>query len=247
MSQTTAGRAVESHWYHPLLVDSAAEKHDLAIAAALSRRAIDDFAAKGDPYAVSHTVQLTSFGGSGTTALTRSFVDARLDLPPGPAQWPHKHLREPPSGDDVPAGFRVVYPLSDPRDAVLSLFRRGIQDGHWRWLRRVEPTVATPESLTDLEHFLAAGIDEFDLADHVDRWRAHPPGYPVMFVRFDRIDEVWDRLAEFVGLPEGHPPVAYRARASDWRSEPPEVREPLHALYGDLAAQIESRPPMEVI
>ncbi|MEQ8841483.1 MAG: hypothetical protein RIB98_10910 [Acidimicrobiales bacterium] len=228
-------------------VESAREKHDLAIAAELAHLAIAEFAAQGDPFLVRHTVQLTSFGGSGTTALTRVFVDAALDLPRGPAQWPHKHLRRPPSADAVPPGFRVVYPLSDPRDAVLSIFRRGIQEGHWRGLHSTEPDTPAPGGLADLHTFLAGGVDEFGLADHVDGWRRHPAGYPVMFVRFDRIDEAWDDLAAFVGLPEGHPRLAYESRRSDWRSAAPDTRDGVDAMYGELASQIDSMPPAVVI
>lgn len=228
-------------------MDSAAEQAELAVAAALGRQAIAEFVAKGDPFAVRHQVQITSFGGSGTTALTQSFLDAGLDLPPGPAQWPHKHLRRPPTSDAVPAGFRVVYPVGDPRDAVLSVFRRGIQDGHWRGLHHIDPATPTPDRLADLESFLAAGIDDFGLADHLERWRHHPPGYPVMFVRFDLIDDAWDDLAAFVGLPEGHPRLHHRARASDWSTVPAEYRAPLDAMYGELAALIETFPATQVI
>ncbi len=227
--------------------ESAKERRDLAIAAELGRQAIDDFAAKGDPFAVHHTVQITSLGGSGTTALTRSFVEAGLDLPPGPAQWPHKHVRHAPTADEVPPGFRVVYPVSDPRDAVLSIFRRGIQEGHWRFLQAADPDAPVSPRLADLETFLAGGVDEFALADHLEGWRNHPAGYPVMFVRFDLIDEAWDDLATFVGLPAGHPRLSYDARKTDWRTSPPAVRDRIDAIYGELAARIEALPPSQVI
>lgn len=220
---------------------------DQAIAAALARQAIVDHIAKGDPLAIRHRVQITSFGGSGTTALTNSFAAAGLDLPPGPAQWPHKHMRRPPTADDVPDGFRVVYPVGDPRDAVLSVFRRGIQDGHWRALHYIPPEVPSPDGLATLTSFLERGVDEFALLDHLRGWIAHPGGYPVMFVRFDLIDEAWDELARFVGLPARHPPVTLRSRASDWRASPPEVRDRLDAMYGELAALIDTFPPTQVI
>ncbi len=216
------------------------------IAEALAAEAIADAVEQGDPYAVRHRVQVTSLGGSGTTSLTASFVEAGLDLPKGPGEWPHKHLRTPPTGDEVPPGFRVVYPISDPRDAVLSIFRRGIQAGHWRWLN-LPHDGEPPAALDDLESFLEGGVDEFGLTDHLERWIDHPPGYPVMFVRFDRIDEAWDELAEFVGLPAGHPPVSYQARASDWRSEAEWVRTRIDEIYGDLAERIESFPAARVV
>ena len=247
MGRMTTGRAMGCDWYHLSAVDGADEIPDLAVAAVLGGQAIADFVAKGDPLVIRHHVQITSFGGSGTTALSNSFAVAGLDLPPGPAQWPHKHLRRPPTADEVPADFRVVYPLADPRDAVLSVFRRGIQDGHWRALHYVPPEVPTPEGLATLTAFLERGVDELALMDHLRGWIAHPAGYPVMFVRFDLIDEAWDEIARFVGLPVGHPPVTLRARASDWRASPPDIRDRLDAMYGELAALIDTFPPTRVI
>lgn len=228
-------------------VSNAAQRRQHAVVEALSKRAIEDFVAQGDPYAIRHTVQVTSLGGSGTTALSASFIAAGLDLPPGPGQWPHKHLRNPPAAADVPEGFRVIYPISDPRDAVLSVFRRGIQDGHWRALRGIDPEVPTPSMLADLDAFLATGEDGFDLLGHLTRWIDHPPGYPVMFVRFDLIDSGWDDVAAFAGLPQSHPRVRYETRASDWRTESPEVRARLEEIYDPVAELIASFPATKVI
>ncbi|MDW3220230.1 MAG: hypothetical protein R8F63_16595 [Acidimicrobiales bacterium] len=203
--------------------------------------------AAGDPFAFPHTVQVTSFGGSGTTSLTRAFVDADLDLPRGPGQWPHKHLRRPPAADVVPEGFRVVYPVGDPRDAVLSLFRRSYQVGHWKAMH-VTPTGLgePPPTLGSLPDFLEAGVDEFAMADHLRGWLDHPGDYPVMFLRFDLIEDAWDELADFVGLPAGFEPLRYEDRHSDWSRTPAEVREPLDAMYGELAREIADFPAVQV-
>lgn len=221
--------------------------HDQRLGDPRIAAALRAFRAQGDPYAVRHTVQLTSFGGSGTTALTDSFQAAGLDLPPGPGQWPHKHTRRPPHGDAVPSDFRVVYPVGDPRDAVLSVFRRGYQWGHWRALHDVDEQTETPAFLDSLDAFLARDQDEFALEAHFDAWLAHPAGYPVMVVRFDRIDEVWDELRRFVGLPADHPRVTYRPRHSDWSSTEPGVRARLDELYGSLAARIDELPATMVV
>ena len=67
---------------------------------------------------VHHRVQVTSFGGSGTTALADHLLAAGVDLPKTPGFFPFKHQRVPPPGSAVPTGFRVVYPFGDPRNAV---------------------------------------------------------------------------------------------------------------------------------
>lgn len=203
--------------------------------------------ATSDPYRITHTVQVTSFGGSGTTAVCRHLLDAGVDLQPGPGQWPFKHRRWPPTVDEVPPGFRVLYIVGDPRDAVLSIFRRTLQFGHYRSLHRKEPDATVRARMASLETYLAAGVDDFELDDHVSRWLSHPPGYPVMVVRYERIHEVWPEVHEFVGLDPTHPPLPQRERRNDWRVIPAPQREQLDAIYGALARRIEALPPVHVV
>lgn len=200
-----------------------------------------------DPYKITHTVQVTSFGGSGTTALCGHLLDAGVDLQPGPAQWPFKHQRDPPRGDEVPEGFRVIYPVGDPRDAVLSVFRRRLQVAHYLALHGKEPDAEASERLETLETFLAGDTDEFALAEHLEGWLGHPPGYPVLFLRYDRLRDVWNEVTTFIGLAPDHSPLPVRARKSDWRSSPPAVRERLDSLYGELAARIDALPPAHLV
>ena len=200
-----------------------------------------------DTYRVLHTVQVTSFGGSGTSALCEHLLDAGVQLQPGPAQWPFKHLRYPPSQDEVPDGFRVVYPLADPRDAVLSVFRRGLQVGHYRSLWGYEPGAEVLARLRDRDSFLEAGIDDFGLRDHMHRWLEHPPGYEVMFIRYDRLSEAWSELATFVGLPDDAPAMIWRPRGSNWEQLDDDARRSIEAMYGDLASEIAALPATLVV
>jgi hypothetical protein len=205
-----------------------------------------DYADRHDALAIDHTVQVTSFGGSGTTALCDHLLSLGVDLQKGPAQWPFKHRRIPPSATEVPDGFRVVYLVGDPRDAIMSVFRRDYQVGHWSALNERDPDDETQRRLASLDAFLDAGHDEFELADHFARWRAHDPGYRVMFLRYDHLGEVWPEVADFVGLSPAQPALPTKARHSDWRSLPPERRRQLDALYGELARTIDALPPVEI-
>jgi hypothetical protein len=204
------------------------------------------YAETHDAFRIDHTVQVTSFGGAGTTALCEHLLHLGVDLQKGPGQWPFKHRRTPPSAHEVPDGFRVVYPVSDPRDAILSIFRRHYQVGHYAALHDREPGSEAQRSLADLDAFLGSGTDVFELADHFARWRSHDPDYPVMFVRYEHLADVWPQVADFVGLTPQQPALPTRARSSDWRALPPERREQLDALYGDLVRAIEELPPVEV-
>jgi hypothetical protein len=204
------------------------------------------YAVATDPYRIDHTVQVTSFGGSGTTALCDYLLSRGVDLQTGPAQWPFKHRRFPPSASEVPGGFRVVYIMSDPRDAIVSIFRREFQVGHYRALREQDPSPDTQGRLATLETFLEAGRDEFELADHFARWRAHDPAYPVLFVRYEQVARIWNDVQAFVGLTPPQPPLRVRARRSDWRRLSPERQRQLDALYGELARTIDRLPPAHV-
>jgi hypothetical protein len=199
-----------------------------------------------DTLRIDHTVQITSFGGSGTTALCDHLLALGVDLQKGPAQWPFKHRRVPPAASEVPDGFRVVYIVSDPRDAVMSIFRRDYQIGHWAAMYEHDPSGETQRRLASLDTFLDAGHDDFGLADHFTRWRAHDPGYPVMFLRYAHLADVWPQLAEFVGLDPAQPALPQHERHSDWRALPLQRRQQLDALYGELARAIDALPPVEI-
>jgi hypothetical protein len=210
-------------------------------------RKMEELQRTSDPYRITHTVQVTSFGGSGTTALCEHLLAAGVDLQPGPAQWPFKHRREPPRRDEVPKGFRVIYLVGEPRDAVLSIFRRGLQIGHYRSLNGTDPGPEARARLATLETFLAAGVDDFALADHVDGWLHHPDGYPVMFLRYQGLTEAWDAVADFAGVARGYPPLPTKSRKSNRRAIDPRRQAQLDTLYGDLAARIEAFPPTHVV
>jgi hypothetical protein len=219
------------------------ERHTLDDLEAFLTREMAEYERRVDAYRITHTVQVTSFGGSGTTALCQHLLQAGVDLQPGPGQWPFKHRRQPPEAGEVPDGFRVLYLVGDPRDAVLSIFRRHFQFGHYGALHGHEPDDEVRARLHDLDTFLAAGIDDFALAEHVDGWLTHPDGYPVLVVRYDALREVWPEVAAFVGLPPDYPCLAVRPRNSNSRRVPAGVRDRLDEMYGALAARIDAFPP----
>jgi hypothetical protein len=194
--------------------------------------------------APAHTVQITSFGGCGTTALVRHCADAGLDLPATPNHFPWKHQRVPPDPATVPSGFRVLYLHGDPRNAVMSVFRRGLQGGHYRALHMAHPPPAVLAALESLDDFLAAGVDHFGLEDHFDRWYARAGRYPVLFVRYEELASSWEAVAAFLGISPAHAPFRATRRSSDWRALPRAQRRRIDRLYGGLAARLAALPPV---
>lgn len=219
------------------------ERND-AIARAIYAR----LAGTGELPAIRHTVQVTSFGGSGTTSLCEHLARAGLDLPQTPGHFPFKHRRVPPHADEVPAGFRVVYLVGDPRNALVSVFGRGFQGGHYLGMRLQPPSAAVDARLATLEAFLEAGIDDFALEDHVDRWLgAGDRGYPIVVARFEALQRAWPSIRDVVGLAPDAPGLAPLARRSNWRSLPRRMRRQLDGMYGDLARRIEALPPAQIL
>ncbi|MGH9024721.1 MAG: hypothetical protein ACRDWD_01175 [Acidimicrobiia bacterium] len=196
---------------------------------------------------IEHTLQVTSYGGSGTTALCRHFVDAGLELPASPDHWPYKHSPVPPSGAEVPEGFRVVYVYTDPRDAVLSLFRRGLQLGAYRIFHLRQPSREIEKRLQTLDEYVRAGVDDFELDQHFEAWLQHPAGYPVLFVDFDSLPGTWPAVRDFVGLSTTYPCLEIRTRRSPLSTIDRATADGLTAMYQGLLERIESLPAVDVV
>jgi hypothetical protein len=228
------------------------------LAEAVIQAMLEHRAKYGDPRAINHTVQITSTFGSGSTSLHEHFSVAGIDVPKTPGHFPFKHLRVPPPPDDVPPGFRVLYLYGDPRNAVVSIFRRGLQEFAYRWLHfredddivewlREELPVQVSQRLSSLEAFLEAGIDEFQLEDHLERWlERERAGYQVLFVRFESLSDTWPSVRDFVGLGPDYPCLELKARSSNWTTLPPTLRNEIDALYGGLARRMEALPPIKI-
>jgi len=196
---------------------------------------------------VHHRGQITSFGGSGTTALHEHLLDAGVDVPTTPGSFPFKHQRVPPASGSVPAGFRVLYPFGDPRNAVVSVFRRGFQGGHYRGMRLRKPPPEVDDRLATLEQFLAAGVDDFEMEDHFDRWHeSSARDYPVLFLRYEDLLSTWPAVREFAGLRDDVECLPVRPRASEWQSLPPAQRARVDEMYGPFARRLAALPSVEV-
>ena len=196
---------------------------------------------------IRHTLQITSFGGSGTTAFADHLTVAGADTPKTPGQFPYKHLPEPPAADEVPAGFRTVYLYGDPRDAVLSLFRRNYQYGHFAAMHLREAEGDAAGRLETLESFLDAGIDDFGIERHVTNWleRAERP-YPVLALRFEDSARCWPEVRAFAGLDQSVPALSISPRHSNWGLLPEPQRARLDAMYGPVAARLAALAPLEM-
>lgn len=193
------------------------------------------------PDDVSHIVQVTSAGGAGTSALLYHLHMAGLPLPRTPDWMPYKHQLRPPEPEEVPAGFRAIFMLADPRDAVVSLFRRGFQLDH--------PNLPEDRSRFDafrlrrLRWWILGRRDLFAMDEQLDNWLG--ARIPVLFVGHPSVGTRWDVVARFIGHPD-LPPPQWRPRRSNWDEEHPILRAGLDRIHRPLADRIASLPPVSV-
>lgn len=150
---------------------------------------------------------------------------------------PWKHMAVPPHDCDVKPGFRAVYLFDDPRNAVLSVFRRSYQNWH---IRNMNGNLDGWEEGYTIDDFLSNGDDLFRMEEQFEDWVHARRSYPILFIRFD---ELWDHLKtlfSFVGLPESKMDCfpEKRARTSDWRTEPSNRQEAIEEMYGTLACKV---------
>jgi hypothetical protein len=101
--------------------------------------------------------------------------------------------------------------------------------------------------MESLERYLEAGVDQFLLENHFDCWIGRAAkGYPVLFVRYEELGDHWDRLAEFLALPAGDPPLEVQARTSDWTSLPRRQRRRIDRMYGGFARRLAALPAVHL-
>jgi hypothetical protein len=114
-------------------------------------------------------------------------------------------------------------------------------------MRMRKPPADIDARLDSLDAFLEAGIDEFELEDHFDRWyTSSARGYPVLFVRFADLPGPWPDVRDFLGLDAGVECMEMRPRASEWQSLPQPQRARLDEIYGAFARRLASLASVEV-
>ena len=192
------------------------------------------------PDVLEHTLQVTSFGGCGTTMLYRFLSRNNAPVPPAVDDWyPWKHMLSPPEDREVKDGFRGIYVFTDPLTATLSVFRRGFQH---ELVRRMSRDTTNWDTEWGLSDFLDDGQDHFRLTEQYREWTSRDRDYPIMLVKYGALWQNLREITAFAGLPieaVGDFPER-RSRSSDWREESPEVRSGLQRIYGDLHQEIKS-------
>lgn len=190
---------------------------------------------------------VASFGGVATTALLHYVREYRTANDPRDSDG-LKHLVIPPVS--LNAGAKYVYVYGDPRNAVLSLFRRDFQHPHSVKLRRYRRGAPAPIPWEcTLEEYLSAGVDKFHFRDHFYNWyEDYLSAVPTMFIRYDALHANAESVLDFLDIPmteiDGFPP--YKARESDLSRLDAETRRMLDAMYRDFAEELRAMDDVQI-
>jgi hypothetical protein len=169
-----------------------------------------------------------------------------------------KHLPRPPRRDEyaIPQEFRAIYLVSDPIDAVLSVFRRGFHMAHAVRMQSEKNWPQSfvlrddPDAVWGLADYVKLGRDCFGIIEQYEAWTScspHDRSYPIAVVKYEAMWDCLGELYDFIGLPRSRL-VYFPARKGRNRNRSCTASHiaTLNTIYGDLRSTISSLPPFWV-
>ena len=191
-------------------------------------------------------VLVTSFGGVGTTLLTRFVAQYKRTNHFNDADF-LKHLSVPPCSFNP--HIRYVYLMGDPILAVVSLFRRKLQYEHSKKLQTGQRLVISPiPGDMSLDSYVMAGKEQFLFESHFENWYRKYLLHPTAFVRYESLWENLKPLFAFLDLPASAISAfpEKKERESSLAGIAPETLRGLEQMYGGLRKRLEGLSDFEV-
>lgn len=191
-------------------------------------------------------VLVTSFGGVGTTFLTRFVSRYKTTNHSGDADL-LKHLAVPPCSFN--SGVRFVYVYGDPIMAVVSLFRRNYQYVHSGKLQSYQKLVVSPiPKEMSLEQYALSGRDQFLFESHFDNWYRRYLLHPTVFIRYEKLWDNLEPLFDFLGIPASAISAfpEKKERESSLSGISPEALHGLQMMYGGFKKRLDGLKDFEV-
>lgn len=140
------------------------------------------------------------------------------------------HRRDPKI--DIPA--KIVYVYGDPRNQLLSFFRRGFMRAPYTHCHHVRGNVEDISVLPEwtLESYLENGVDYYDLSGHLSGWLNYNQRcYEIMFVRYEAMADKMMDILQFMDIPLMPNGFEFRARSSDWTALPDKHQEQITDMF----------------
>lgn len=195
-----------------------------------------------------HTIQVTSYGGCGTTTIYDFLDRLNLDIPTEKDYGTWKHIYIPPS--IVRREFKAIYIFGNPLNVILSLFRRQFQIFHLERMG-IKPFERNTKALTineyvnkypylqifsSLEKYIAHNYDYYRLDEHFTNWTTSKRHYPIMVVKYETLWNHLDEIFKFLGIPDSEItnfPKQHK-RNSVWQKQPQTIKKKLLNIYGNI-------------
>jgi hypothetical protein len=172
------------------------------------------------------SIRLYSHGGCGTEYFQHALEDRHIAQTIGKQRDRHKRN---PSGL---GSKRVIYLYGDPRNTILSFYRRQFGDGpiHCNNLG-IKYDQFFPKTI---QCYICQDYDAFGLEEHFDNWTALRDRPNTLLVQYELLenDDYLKRIEEFIGC--GMRKVAFKKRNSDWKDFPQ-----LTTIHSSLLEKIE--------
>jgi len=190
---------------------------------------------------------VVSFGGVGTTFLIEFLANYfKLNHPNDHDGLKHTHL--PPIS--INKALKVLYIYGDPREAIISLFRRGYHSMHSKKMMRFIPnTKAIPEDWS-LSDYLNSGKDRFGFENHFNNWYHKYQVYNTAYIKYDYLWEQSNlkRLFDFLGLPYSQISRFPKRlpRKSKFDNLNTEEDRKINMMYGEFAKKLSIMPQIEI-
>lgn len=179
-------------------------------------------------------LHLVSTGGTGTYAIA-DWAKGRLHVKRVPA-----HQRAP----HIPDGDRVLYVFGDPRNQLLSFFRRGFMKKPYLHGRHVRANLSylNQHNSWTLDEYLREEYDAYGLAEHLSGWlNYHSRRYDIMFARYEALGTpaVETRVRAWIGADRQ---FRLKKRASDYTTLTDNQQGAMKRMFADMLLLVNELP-----
>lgn len=189
-------------------------------------------------------ISLFSHGGSGLKFLHR-FLDEHANVRSNDR---NPHVR--PNNSDILHSEKAILIYSDPRNAIMSFFRRSYSQSRRQfkpidelWLNECLSHLGIdhvfPRGLTMENYLTNYDKDIFDLKGYFEEWLNYDlkDGYSLAFVKYEEIINCADDIVDFIGLDNLYADKLrgrFSPRRSSHTNTNQAVSDLLHERYGAL-------------
>lgn len=143
---------------------------------------------------ISHTIQVTSFGGTATTTILNWLIENNQNVARD-QYWKHKIIPPSDSTHNLPENYKILYLVGDPVRSIISIFRRRILRAH-----AVNMECLTDVANWNMERYIKHNKDIFNIHKQLVNYTSAKVNYPILCVKYNSIWKHSDTICNFLNL-----------------------------------------------